>query len=307
MLASGSGSAGADDRMRILVTGRGGQLARALAERGTGRNLVLAARPELDLARPATIERTMDKVRPDLVINAAAYTQVDRAEEEEALAFAVNAEAPGIIGRAELRIGARMLHVSTDYVFDGSGNRPWSEDDAPGPVNAYGRSKLAGEIALRDSGAPFAILRTSWLFSPFGRNFVTTMLALAREHDEVSVVADQFGNPTGARDLAGALLQIASTWRDEPDTETGGVFHFASPEPASWAEFARAIFETSRRLGGPAVRVEEITSDRYPGIAARPANSRMDCSRFAEVFGYNPPDWRGELDKVVRQLLTSDE
>lgn len=281
--------------MKILVTGRDGQVAQSLAERAHGHELVFAARPSFDLLDPSSIERTMAEVRPELVISAAAYTAVDQAEDEPELAMAANGEAPGIIGRAAAKIGAPVLHLSTDYVFDGSGERAWREDDATGPIGTYGKTKLAGEKALAFSGARYAILRTAWVYSPFGNNFVKTMLRLAETRDALNVVADQYGNPTSALDIADALMVIVNRWQGDPLPGADAVYHFAGTGTTNWADFARAIFAESAARGGPACTINAISSLQYPTKAIRPANSRLDTSRISQVFGYTAPRWECSL------------
>ena len=289
--------------MKILVTGREGQVARSLAERNGAHELVFAARPDLDLADPASIARTIEATRPDLVISAAAYTAVDQAEYEPELAMAINGEAPGHIGRAAAKVGARVLHLSTDYVFDGSGERAWREDDPTGPIGVYGTTKLAGEEALAASGAAYAVLRTAWVYSPFGGNFVKTMLRLAESRDALNVVNDQHGNPTSALDIADALLAVADRWRAEPGHGADAIYHFAGTGSTTWADFARAIFAESARQGGPTCTVTGIPASEYPTKAARPANSRLDCTKFAETFGHCAPRWQDSLGETVARLL----
>lgn len=289
--------------MKILVTGREGQVARSLAERARGHELIFAARPSFDLLDPPSVQQTIADVRPDLIVSAAAYTAVDQAEDEAEAAMAANGEAPGVIGRAAARIDAPVLHLSTDYVFDGSGERAWTENDATGPIGTYGRTKLAGEEALAASGARYAILRTAWVYSPFGNNFVKTMLRLAETRDALNVVADQYGNPTSALDVADALMAVATRWRTEPRHGVNSVYHFAGTGTTDWANFARAIFAESAKHGGPSCTVSGIPAADYPTKAVRPANSRLDCSRFAETFGHAAPPWEGSLAVTVERLL----
>ena len=289
--------------MRVLVTGREGQIARALAERASGHEFAFAARPELDLADADSIEAAVNRFGPDLIISAAAYTAVDAAEDEPGLAYSINAEAPGVLARAAAKRGARVLHLSTDYVFDGRLDRPWREDDPPGPLGVYGATKLAGEEAVAASGATYAILRTAWVYSPFGNNFVKTMLRLADERECVSVVGDQVGCPTSAFDIADALIIVAEAWRRDPQHGADGLYHFAGQGETSWAGFARAIFGESAQRGGPVAHVTAIPSRAYPTKARRPANSRLDCSRFAEKFGHRAPPWQQSLPIVVERLL----
>lgn len=288
--------------MKILVTGSEGQVARAIAERFGAHQCVFTTRDTLDLADPASIERTIVATAPALVISAGAYTAVDRAEEEPALAMAVNGHAPGVIGAAAARIGAPVLHLSTDYVFDGSLDRPWREDDPVSPLGAYGASKLAGERALAESGARFAILRTAWVYSPFGHNFVKTMLRLAATRDTLSVVEDQFGCPTSAHDIADALLAVIARWQTAPDAGVNQIFHFAGSGETSWAGFARAIFAASAAAGGPSAEVLGIPTSAYPTPARRPTNSRLDCTRFTEIFAYRAPKWEESTAQVVERL-----
>ena len=289
--------------MKILVTGREGQVARSLAERGSAHELVFAARPDFDLADAGSIARTIENTRPDLVISAAAYTAVDQAEDEPELAMAINGEAPGHIGRAAASVGAPVLHLSTDYVFDGSGEHAWREEDPTGPIGVYGRTKLAGEQALAASGAAHAILRTAWVYSPFGNNFVKTMLRLAESRDALNVVKDQYGNPTSALDIADALLAVAGRWQDAPGHGTNAVYHFAGTGSTNWADFARAIFDSSRKRGGPTCEVTGIPSSDYPTKAQRPANSRLDSAKFADTFGHIAPRWQESLDATVARLV----
>jgi dTDP-4-dehydrorhamnose reductase len=293
--------------VKILVTGREGQVARSIAERGQGRDLVFAARPGLDLADPEIIARTIEKVRPDLVISAAAYTGVDDAEDEPELAMAINGEAPGHIGRAATAIGAGVLHLSTDYVFDGSGERAWREDDPTGPIGVYGKTKLAGERALAASGATYAIMRTAWVYSPFGSNFVKTMLRLVETRDMLNVVADQHGNPTSALDIADALLAVADRWAREPGHGANRTYHFAGTGTTNWADFAREIFAKSATYGGPTCAVTGIPASDYPTKAVRPANSRLDSTQFAETFGLAAPRWQDSLAETVARLAKASD
>ncbi|WP_294060900.1 dTDP-4-dehydrorhamnose reductase [Sphingomonas sp.] len=290
--------------MKILVTGRNGQVAQSLAERsGPGHEFVFADRPGLDLADPVSIERTVEQVRPAIVFSVAAYTAVDKAESERDLAFAVNGEGPGVLARAAARLGAPIVHLSTDYVFDGTGGRAYREDDPVGPIGVYGESKLAGEQAVQVSGATYAILRTAWVYSPFGHNFVKTMLRLAADRDELSVVEDQHGCPTSALDIADAMLRVADSWAAEPGKGADSIYHFAGSGETNWADFARAIFAISGDRGGPSAAVRGIPTSAYPTPARRPANSRLDSSRFAATFGLRSPEWRAALEPVVARLI----
>lgn len=289
--------------MKILVTGREGQVARSLAERGKNHELVFAARPEFDLMDPASIERLVETVAPDLVVSAAAYTAVDKAEDEPALAMAVNGEGPSVLGRAAGRVGAPVIHLSTDYVFDGSLDRPWREDDPVAPLGVYGMTKLAGEEAVAASGTAYAILRTAWVYSPFGINFVKTMLGLAETRAAIAVIDDQYGCPTSAFDIADAILAIAERWRTEPRVGADSIYHFAGAGETSWAGFACAIFTESASRGGPGSTVNGIPTSAYPTRAKRPANSRLDCRKFVQTFGHQPPAWQDSVALVIGRLL----
>lgn len=289
--------------MRILVTGREGQVARSLAERASGHELLFAARPEFDLSDPRSIERTIDQVRPDLVISAAAYTAVDTAEDEPDLAMRINGDAPGVIGKAAAKVGAPVLHLSTDYVFDGHGERAWRESDSPAPIGVYGKTKLAGEESLAQSGAEYAIIRTAWVYSPFGANFVRTMLRLAGDRDTLNVVNDQRGNPTSALDIADALLAIVAAWESSARPGVDGIYHFAGTGSTTWDDFARAIFAESTKLGGPGCEVHGIPSADYPTKAVRPANSQLDCSKFIDTFGFTAPRWQASLAETIARLV----
>jgi len=232
------------------------------------------------------------------VINAAAYTAVDRAEEEEALATLVNGEAPGAMARACAAQGIPFVHISTDYVFDGSGTAPWRVGDPTAPLGAYGRSKRMGEEAVRGAGGAHVILRTSWVFSAHGANFVKTMLRLGRERTALKVVGDQIGGPTPAADIAATCLQVLDLLRK--NHEKSGTYHFSGSPDTSWAGFARAIFDQA----GLDVAVEEILTSAYPTPAARPLNSRLDCAQLETAFGVTRPDWKAGLAAVLEELDT---
>jgi dTDP-4-dehydrorhamnose reductase len=290
--------------MRILVTGRNGQVAQSLAERvGAAHELVFADRPGFDLADAASIMRTVEQARPDLVFSVAAFTAVDKAESERGLAMAVNGEGPGVLARAAAAIGAPIVHLSTDYVFDGSSGRPYRESDPVAPLGVYGETKLAGEQAIAASGARFAILRTAWVYSPFGNNFVKTMLRLAADRDELTVVDDQHGCPTSAMDIAAAMFRVADVWATEPGHGGDAIYHLAGNGDTNWADFARAIMAFSAARGGPSASVRGIPTSAYPTPARRPANSRLDSGRFAKAFGYRAPEWRASLEPVVARLI----
>ena len=279
--------------MKLLVFGRTGQVARELQRRA---ELTALGREEADLSDPGACARALRDSGASAVINAAAYTAVDRAEEEEALARVVNGDAPAAMARAAAEIGVPFLHISTDYVFDGSGTTPWAPGDEPAPQGAYGRTKLAGEQGVLAAGGQCAILRTSWVFSPFGNNFVKTMLRVGRARGAVSVVDDQIGGPTAAGDIAAALLDMAQQMTG--GNAARGIYHYSGAPDVSWADFARAIFEIAE-LG---VTVTDIPSSDYPLPAPRPANSRLDCTTLARDFGIKRPDWRQSLRRTLREL-----
>jgi len=292
--------------MRMLVTGREGQVARSLAERASSSNidLVTLGRPELDLAGDAyDIVTALKAARPEIIVSAAAYTAVDRAESEPERAFAVNERGPKAIASAAAELRVPLIHLSTDYVFDGTKASPYDEEDATGPTGVYGASKLAGEQAVLAGHADSVVLRTAWVYSPFGANFVKTMLRLAGERGEVGVVGDQQGNPTSALDIADGIIAVAWNLLADDDTALRGIFHCAGMGEASWAEFAEGIFAASSGRGGPTARVRHIRTADYPTSARRPANSRMDCSKLARVHGVKLPDWHDSVGNVVGRLL----
>jgi dTDP-4-dehydrorhamnose reductase len=292
--------------MRILVTGREGQVVCALLERAAvaGVEIIPIGRPDFDLAGPPDRIVSATKAgRPDVIVSAAAYTQVDKAESERELAFAVNAHGPRAIARAAGELGVPLLHLSTDYVFDGTKSSPYSEDDRPNPAGAYGASKLAGEEAVLAENADSVVLRTAWVYSPFASNFVKTMLRLAADREEISVVADQRGNPTCALDIADGILGVAANLRGNPDPALRGIFHMTGASEASWAEFAEAVFAESSRAGGPSARVRHIYAADYPTAARRPANSRLDSGKLERTHGVSLPDWHSSLKEVVTRLV----
>lgn len=291
--------------MKIAVTGKTGQVATSLIERGSlaGHEIVAVGRPELDLADPHAIVRVLEETAPDVIVSAAAYTAVDKAETESELAHAVNGSGPLAVARAARTMGVPLVHLSTDYVFDGALDRPYYEGDATGPTGVYGASKLAGEQAVLDSYAEnSAVLRVAWVYSPFGGNFVKTMLRLAQDRDEVGVVADQVGNPTSALDIADGILKVAENLARNRNPKLRGVFHMTAAGEASWAEFAEAIFAISTANGGPAASVRAITTAEYPTPAKRPANSRLNSSLIASLHDVALPEWTQSLETVVNRL-----
>ena len=280
--------------MTVLVFGKTGQVAAELARVGGGDVLCLG-RDEADLSDPEACAAVIRGTDATAVINAAAYTAVDKAEDAEALATVVNGETPGAMARAAAEKGLPFLHVSTDYVFDGTGDVPWRETDKVAPLNAYGRSKLRGEQEIAAAGGAYAILRTAWVFSAHGNNFVKTMLRLSAERDSLRVVEDQVGCPTPARAIANALWRMASAMREG---QPGGVYHFGGQPAVSWCGFAQAIFERA----GRDVALAGIPTAEFPTPAKRPANSRLDCTALEADFGIKAPDWRAGLDEVLREL-----
>lgn len=292
--------------MKLLVTGKDGQVAACLLQAAAkldGVELVAAGRPELDLARPETITRAIAAARPDIVVSAAAYTAVDKAEDEPDLAHAVNSVGAGAVAAAAAAVGAAVIHLSTDYVFSGEATRPYTESDPTGPRSVYGRTKLEGEERVAAANPRHLILRTAWVYSPFGRNFVKTMLALAASREEIAVVGDQWGNPTSADDIAAGILHVAGRIAD--GTAPCGTFHLAGTGAATWSDFAAHVLQTSGRRGGPKARIRAIASADYPTKARRPANSRLSTDALAQAFGWRAPDWRESSDAVVRRLLAA--
>ena len=277
----------------ILVFGKTGQVATQLQRLG---DVVALGRDQADLSNPAACADAIRTHAPRAVINAAAYTAVDRAEEEEAMATIINGDAPTAMAQACAELDIPLIHISTDYAFAGTGDAPWHPDDPTAPQNAYGRSKLAGEIGIRDSGAVHVILRTSWVVSAHGANFVKIMLRLSDTRDALSIVADQIGGPTPARDIAAACLQMAEQLIADPSKS--GTYHYSGAPDVSWADFARAIFDQA----GRAVTVTPIPTTDYPTPAKRPRNSRMDCGATQKVFGIPRPNWREGLNMILQEL-----
>jgi dTDP-4-dehydrorhamnose reductase len=290
--------------LKVLQFGASGQLARELLARAAGANLDIEAlgRADVDLTDAAAVSEAVRNTQADLVINAAAYTAVDRAESEEALAFAVNAAAPEAMARACAERGLPLVYVSTDYVFDGEKAGAWIEDDTVCPINAYGRSKAAGEAAIAEAGARAMIVRTSWLFSPYGANFVKTMLKLARDRPRLSVVDDQHGRPTAVGDLADFILSTAPRLVDGDDCATGA-FHFAGAGTVTWRGFAEVIVAMS---SGPRPAVDPIATADYPTPARRPRNSELDCGKIERVFGVRPRPWRDGLAETLERLAMTE-
>lgn len=289
--------------MKVMITGAHGQLGRCLQDRlaGSGHEVVAAGRAELDITSEGAVSSFVSAARPDVIINAAAYTAVDKAEAERDLAFSVNEDAVANLAKAANQIGALLVHVSTDYVFDGTSSAPYRDTDSVNPMGVYGESKLAGEKAAQQSQRHI-IVRTAWVFSEYGNNFLKTMVRLGREKDSLSVVNDQIGTPTYAGDLAGALIGLAEL---QPEH---GVYHFNGGAECSWYEFAEAIFgvcsELSEDFFSPEVR--PIPSSEFPTPAQRPAYSVLNAGKLAAV-GVDSGDWRAALVGVCRKVLSGDQ
>ena len=290
--------------MRVVVIGTSGQLATELRRQVPAGALELVEAEELDASSKPALYDLLDRTGPQLVVNAAAYTAVDRAETDVERAYAVNEIAPKLLAEWCEAKGAALLHVSTDYVFDGQKTGAYREQDAPAPLGVYGKSKLAGELAVQGTLTRHLILRTSWVFSAHGQNFVKTMLRLARERDELRVVADQHGRPTAAADLARVLWLLGQRWAAGEEL-SWGTYHFAGAGETTWHGFATAIVEAQSSFTGRTPRVIPIDTAQYPTPARRPQNSVLDTSRFERTFGLFPNAWQDDLSEVVHQLLVS--
>jgi dTDP-4-dehydrorhamnose reductase len=291
----------------ILVAGKSGQLARALTELAARRGVPLIAigRPNLDIEDPRSIEAVAGTLQPRLIVNAAAYTAVDRAEVERERAFSVNRDGAARLAAAAAKLGISHIHVSTDYVFDGRKSVPYCEDDMPYPLNVYGQSKLDGERAVRDALPSALVLRSSWVYSPWGHNFVTTMLRLADTREIVQVVDDQRGAPTAAIDLAGAILDIAEQVTGNAFAGHCGTYHLTASGETTWHGFAQAIFACLARQGRRVPALAPVTTADYPTVARRPADSRLDCAKIAGDFGIRMPHWRPSLDACLDDLASA--
>jgi dTDP-4-dehydrorhamnose reductase len=304
--------------LKILLTGKNGQVgSELLALLPRLGEVFVFARRQLDLAKPEEIRQVIRGTRPDLIVNAAAYTAVDQAEKEEALARTINADAPAVIAEEARKIGANLVHYSTDYIFDGLKQSPYDETDPPNPVSVYGKTKLAGELAIRDSGVPHVIFRTAWVYSETGRNFLLTILRLASQREELKIVRDQVGAPTWCRDIASATTQILTALASQGDhlsslAASTGTYHMTAAGTASWFDFAQAIVQNVSRTS-PAPKwlaaatqnrpllvrnIVPITTAEYPTPARRPAYSVLSNSLLTRTFGIQLPDWRTSLDRV---------
>jgi dTDP-4-dehydrorhamnose reductase len=293
---------------KILITGKNGQVGWELQRSFASFGQVIAIdADEMDLANPDAIRRTIRAVQPGIIINPAAHTAVDKAESEPELVHAINGIAPGILAEEAQRLGSILVHYSTDYVFDGSKPAPYSEEDAPNPQSVYGRTKLAGEEAVRASGCKHLIFRTSWVYGVHGGNFVKTMLRLAKERSELRIVGDQFGAPTWARDLAQAAAAALNTWQDRRwDNSLSGLYHLTNGGRTNWHHFAEEIVRLARQydaaLAAKSIDIRSITTAEYPVPAKRPANSVLANIRINDAFGIRLPEWQDSLAENIRLL-----
>ncbi len=285
---------------KFLITGAKGQVGHCLTQQLTGKAEILAVdRDELDITDQSAVKKIVETFKPDVIINAAAHTAVDRAESEVELSEAINVKGPQYLAEAANEIGAVILHISTDYVFEGTGTGEYKEDDQTNPQGVYGRTKLAGEIAVQQANPSSIILRTAWVFGEHGHNFVKTMLRLAKDRDSLGIVGDQFGGPTYAGDIAKALIEIANQILAGKENAFG-VYHFTGKPYVSWYEFAKAIFAEaeSQNILKKSPLVNSIATSDYPTPAKRPANSRLDLTKIKQVFNIEPSDWQVALKNI---------
>jgi dTDP-4-dehydrorhamnose reductase len=295
--------------MRFLLLGRTGQVGKEFRALPLPIDVEVVApsRGELDLEDPQAISRMIASQPWSVVINAAAYTDVDRAESEEPVAFAVNAEAPTRLAAETGRSGIPLIHISTDYVFDGRKGVPYVEEDAVAPLNAYGRSKLAGEFGVQTANPRHVILRTSWVYSPYRKNFVRTILRLADERDCLTVVSDQRGCPSAAADIAQVCLDIAVCCASERNRAPYGIYHFSGAGDATWFDFANAIIEMSNDQRRESPQIMPIRTSEYPTPAIRPADTRLDCTAVVRAFGVQLRPWRQALAQTIHRLLINKD
>ncbi len=295
---------------KILLTGVNGQVGHALKSKLSQHEVIALSREQMDLGKPHDIKRIVREIKPDLIINPAAYTAVDNAESEPELAFAINATAPQILAEEAARLNAAIIHFSTDYVYDGSKNGAYIETDAVNPVSIYGKSKLAGEEAIRAVGLPHLILRTSWVYGAYGKNFLKTIMRLAAERDSLRIVGDQFGAPTNSESIACALVQLVDHWQINDQNQTG-IYHFTNTGETSWHGFACEIINEYNQLAAekswPALKasiqaVTAISTAEYPTLATRPANSRLDNTKLKQTFDIALPSWQQGLQQVIQTL-----
>lgn len=290
--------------MRLAVTGKSGQVTSAIQSMaGDGLEIIPLGRPEVDLAQPDTILAALEAAKADAVVSAAAYTAVDKAESEPETAFAINRDGAAALAQAAAKLGIPIVHLSTDYVYDGTKDSPYVETDPTGPVSVYGHSKLEGELAVAAATPNHAILRTAWVYSVYGQNFVKTMLRLGETRDSLNVVADQFGCPTAASEIARAVIGVAGKLASDDSGKLRGTFHLAGQGETSWAGFARFIFSVMEEATGKAVTVHDIPTSEYPTPAKRPANSRLSCTKLYDAYGIKLEDWQTSTKSVVRSLL----
>ncbi|MBB3102593.1 dTDP-4-dehydrorhamnose reductase [Azomonas macrocytogenes] len=289
--------------MKIMITGSKGQVSQELQLALAGQGEIFAfGSHELNLAIPEDISRKVRELRPDLILNPAAYTAVDKAETDRQQAFAVNAIAPGRLAEEAAQLGIPLIHYSTDYVFNGRKSSPYNEDDQPDPLNAYGESKLAGEQAIQAVGGEGLILRTSWVYSLHGKNFLLTMQRLLQEREQLSIVDDEIGAPTWAGTIASITAQLIRRWQDEKQA-LKGLYHLTSTGETSWNGFATSIGERLKELNKPCARIERISSKDYPSAARRPLNSRLDCSRLQREWNVHLPHWESALSRCLEQSV----
>jgi dTDP-4-dehydrorhamnose reductase len=291
--------------MKIVVTGTSGQVVTSLVEAAAGMpniELITVGRPDFDLADPSSIREAILAAKPEIVVSAAAYTAVDRAEDERSLAYAINVVGAAAVAEVAATLRVPIIHLSTNYVFSGDDPSPYHEEDDAEPKTVYGYTKLRGERAVASVNPRHMILRTSWLYSPFGHNFVRTMLRMAAERQSIAVVSDQWGNPTSTLDLAVAILLVAT----HPARHYTGIFHVAGTGETNWSGFAKYIFEVSRAYGGPFAEVKDVASADYRTKAKRPYNSCLSTDKFDRVFGWRAPSWQSSVNIVVRRIIDTD-
>lgn len=295
---------------KILLTGVNGQVGHALQKKLINHQVFALNREQLNLTDKDVIRRVVQTIKPDLIINPAAYTAVDKAESETALASAINAIAPQILAEEASKLNAAMIHFSTDYVYDGLKLVDYVETDAVNPLSVYGKSKLAGEEAIRAVGLPYLVLRTSWVYGAYGKNFLKTIIRLASERDSLRIVADQFGAPTSSESIADAVVELLNSWQLQDDIQTG-VYHFTNQGKTSWYGFSCEIVREYNHLAAenniaflkvPLEKIEPITTVDYPTPAARPANSTLSNQKLKQVFGVELPSWEQGLQQVIKSL-----
>ncbi|BBM65848.1 NAD(P)-dependent oxidoreductase [Vibrio alfacsensis] len=286
--------------MKVLITGSQGQVGQCLVKLLSERNdieVIAYDRDQLDITSEEQVKITLAELKPDVIINAAAHTAVDKAETDIELSYAINRDGPLHLAKAAQSLDALLMHISTDYVFDGDKSDPYVETDTPNPKGVYGQSKLAGEEVVAEHCSRYTILRTAWVFGEHGNNFVKTMLRLGKERSELGIIGDQFGGPTYAGDIANALVMMMDQFNGQ---DQSGVYHFSGQPHVSWYQFAKAIFEAAEQysLLDKQPQLNEITAEQYPLPAPRPANSRLNCSKVQSVFGINPSDWMSALKNI---------